>query len=175
MSNNEDPVWVVYDLYKTARLNVKYYSSRLARVERENLCLEILIAITAPTSAVAGIWFFKTDIGKILWVSLSAIATIAAVIKPFLGLPTRIKNIEHSLSGYRALESDLGDIVDQIKFDRGYTKPAQKMFDVAQKRKKLLVGSSPENRQNKALIEKYTSDVNKELPPNFFFVPRVQP
>ena len=44
MANNaKHPVWSVYDLYRDARLNVKYYSTKLHRLSEFNLFLEILI------------------------------------------------------------------------------------------------------------------------------------
>jgi hypothetical protein len=173
MANDQHPVWVVYDLYKTARLNVKYYATQLNKVERVNFIIELIIAISAPTSAVTGIWLLKTDAGQEVWKYIAALAAFAAVLKPLLRLPHKIKNMEQSLSGYRALEYDVEQIVNKIKVERVYSKSSKAMLDDAQKKKKSLVCNPPENNQNKKLIEHLYSEVNQELPMESFFVPEV--
>ena len=114
MANDQHPVWVVYDLYKTARLNVKYYAQRLSDIERTNFVIELVIAVAAPTSAVTGIWLLKTEVGQEVWKYIAALAALSAVLKPLLRLPHRIKSMEQSLSGYRALEYDVEQIVNRV-------------------------------------------------------------
>lgn len=171
MANNHHPVWIVYDLYKTARLNVKYHAARLGQVERYNLAVEVLIAVTAPTSAITGLWLLETPAGQALWKYVAALAAVAAVLKPLLRLPQRIKNFEQTLSGYRALEYDVEQIVNRIKSEGAYSKACKAMLDEAQKKKKSLVVNPPENNQDKKLIERLYSEVNAELPMQSFFVP----
>lgn len=171
MANNHHPVWIVYDLYKTARLNVKYHAARLSQVERYNFAIELLIAITAPTSAITGLWLLKTDAGQELWKYIAALAAIAAVLKPLFRLPQRIKTLEQTLSGYRALEYDVEQIVNRIKSEGVYSKSCKSMLDEAQKKKKALVVNPAENNQNKKLIERLYLEVNSELPMESFFVP----
>ncbi len=171
MTGDDDPVWVVYDLYRTARLNVKYYAARLESVERWGFWLDLLIAITAPASAVSGIWLLKTEIGQEMWKYLAGLAAIVAVAKPLLKLPQQIKLIEQCLAGYRALEFDVEQIVNRIRVERAYSKASQKMLDIAQEKKKKLVCNPPENRQKKALIDRFYKDTITELPETHFFVP----
>lgn len=171
MTNDHHPVWIVYDLYKTARLNVKYHSIRLGKIERYNFAIELLIAITAPTSAITGIWLLNTEAGQNIWKYIAALAAISAVIKPLLRLPHQIKTLEQTLSGYRALEYDVEQIVNRIKSERTYSKACKSMLEDAQKKKKSLVCNPAENNQDKKLIEKLYSEVNKELPMESLFVP----
>jgi hypothetical protein len=171
MADDHHPVWVVYDLLKTARLNVKYYAARLNSIERQNFGIELVITIAAPTSAVTGIWLLKTDLGQELWKYLAGIAAIAAVLKPLLKLSTKIKHMEQCLSGYRALEYDVEQIVNKIKTERVYSKACKNMLDEAQKKKKVLVCNPPENNQDQELIERLYDEVNKEFPFGSFYVP----
>ena len=171
MLDEHHPVWVVYDLYKTARLNVKYYAARLNSIERQNFLIELVIAIAAPTSAVTGIWLLKTEVGQELWKYLAGIAAIAALLKPLLKLSAKIKNMEQCLSGYRALEYDVEQIVNKIKTDRTYSKSCKNMLDEAQKKKKALVCNPPENNQDQKLIERLYNEVNNEFPFGSFYVP----
>lgn len=171
--STESPVWVIYDQYKTARLNVKYYGYRMGTITRQNFWLEIFIAAAAaaPASAVAGIPFFLTPTGEMWWKVLAVLAAIAAFFKPFLRLPTKLKSMEKSLSGYRALDCDLEEIVNKIKLEQNYSKAALKMLENAQKKKRSLVGSPPEHSQSSQLKEKCFAEVNKELPSSMFYIP----
>ena len=110
MVDEHHPVWVVYDLYKTARLNVKYYAARLNSIERQNFFIELIIAIAAPTSAITGIWLLKTDAGQELWKYVAGVAAFAAELKPVLKLPAKIKLMEQCLAGYRSLEYDVAPL-----------------------------------------------------------------
>jgi hypothetical protein len=172
MANQHHPVWIVYDLYKTARLNVKFHAAQLSRVEWCNFAIELLIALAAPTSAITGLWLLETNAGQELWKYIAAVAAIAAVIKPLLRLPLRIKNLEQTLSGYRALEYDVEQIVNRIKSEGEFSKACKLMLNDAQQKKKALVVNPAENHQDKKLIERLYQEVNRELPKEFFFVPK---
>src|SRR5260370_10214406 len=115
MTASDNPVWTVYDKLRTARLNVKYYSRRLQFFERLNLSMESVLMATAPSSAVAGLWFWNTEWGTYAWQYLGAVAAIVAVAKPLLGLTKRVKDYEGILSGYRTLEYDLMEIRSLIE------------------------------------------------------------
>ncbi len=78
------PVWDVYDLYRTARLNVCYYSTKLNRFQSYNFLIEITLAITASSSAVAALWFWEHPVGEIVWKILGVISALLAVSKPIL-------------------------------------------------------------------------------------------
>jgi hypothetical protein len=168
-------VWSVYDLYRTARLNVKYYSTKLHRSERLNIGIELIIAVTAPSSAVTGLWFWDTSLGSILWRVLGVAAAIAAVIKPILKLPKRIKVYDEILMGHRALEHDLFEIKEMITQRGKYDKELQADYRKALKRRGALAAvRDPETKQDKSLIRKLTIEVSQEIPPGQFFVPAEQ-
>ncbi|MFZ6876262.1 hypothetical protein ACO0LF_29715 [Undibacterium sp. Di27W] len=169
---NEDFLWEIYDNYRTARLNVKYYSARLHSYENYNFWFEILIAITVSGSAISGLWFFETPEGKIFWKCISAFSVIAAFLKPFIRLTQKIKFYEQTLSGYRALDYELYEIVVQIKKDQGCSSIVRKMFDNAQKKKKDLVTNPPEIKQDKKLIDKFYDEVLNEIPKETLFLPK---
>lgn len=171
---NNNAIWDIYDNYRTARLNVKYYSARLARLERWNTILEVLVAIAAPGSVISGLWFLKTQSGLEMWKLISAIAAVAGFLKPFLKLGQKIKFYEQTLSGYRALEYDIYEIILRIRDEESYTAASKKMFDAAMKKKKVLVTNPPENTQNKKLIEILYLEVIKEIPRESLYLPEEQ-
>lgn len=171
MSETDHPVWSVYDRLRTARLNVKYYCGRLARFESISFWLDLLLAATAPTSAVAGLWFWDTEWGKPVWKLLAVVAALAAVIKPLLHLTKRIKDYETLVSGYRVLEFDLMQVKIGIEQKRKYDSALQAEFRRAQDRERNLVAKNPESNEHLKLKIACRHEVNQELPSEAFFVP----
>ena len=173
MSENQNiPVWDVYDLFRTARLNVKYFSARLGRIEKQNLFMEVVLLISAPTSAVAGLWFFDTPVGEEVWKCFGILTAIVAVLKPLANLNKKIKKYEEVLAGYRALEHDLHEITILISQEQAYTKELKKEFKKTLKRKGVLVSKNPESKENKKLKISCEQDVLRELPIDHFYEPK---
>lgn len=171
MSREDHPVWSVYDKLRTARLNVKYYSRRLQTIERWNFSLDLVLLATAPSSAIAGLWFWSTPIGSIVWQYFGVVAAATAVVKPLLTLPKRIKDYESVLSGYRGLEYDLMEVKTIVEQKQKYDKTQQEEFRKAVLREKILVTKNPETRENTKVKEMCEKEVLRELPPDSFFVP----
>lgn len=167
----ESPVWVVYDEYRLARLNVKYYSARLASLERQNTVFDIASAVTVPSSAVSGIFLLKIPIVATLWPYFVGIVVLFSIIKPFLRFGQKIKLYDQTLSGYRALDHDLHEIVLKIRTEASYSALSKKMFDAAMKKKRILVTNPPEQVSDNKLVEKFTLEVNSEIPTTSLFVP----
>ena len=173
MANSKDhPVWSVYDLYRETRLNVKYYSTKLSRLNKFNLALELIIAIAAPSSAIAALWFWDNDIGEVVWKYFGVIAAVAAILKPILSLSKKINSYSDVVSGYRAMEFDLYEIKELIIQKGKYYKELQMDFKKALQRQKALAVKDPESKHNKRLIKKFTNEVNQELPSSIFFIPK---
>jgi hypothetical protein len=172
MNREEHPVWSVYDKLRTARLNVKYYSCRLQAVERWNFSLDLVLLATAPSSAIAGLWFWSTSLGTLVWQYFGVIAAAIAVLKPLLMLPKKIKEYESVLSGYRVLEYDLMEIRTTIEQKRSYDRGQQEEFRKAVRREKTLVSRSPETRDSSRVKRICEREVLRELPPESFFVPQ---
>jgi hypothetical protein len=172
MKSREDhPVWSVYDKLRSARLNVKYYGARLHRVERINLTIEYILLATAPSSAIAGLWFWNMEVGKAIWQCLGVLAAIAAVAKPPLNLTKRIKDYEGILVGYRTLEYDLMEIKTLIEQKGKYDQTLQSEFKKAIQREKTLVAKTPDAREDKKVKRTCEEEVRRELPAEEFFVP----
>lgn len=170
MANN-NAIWDIYDNYRTARLNVKYYCIRLEKFERLNTFLEVFVAITAPGSVVSGLWFLKTQSGLEIWKFISAAAGFAGFLKPFLKLGQKVKFYEQTLSGYRALEYDLYEIILKIRDEGAYSTASKKMLEAAMQKKKVLVTNPPENTHDKKLINRLYQEVIIEIPAESLYIP----
>lgn len=176
MNNKKNhPVWQVYDEYRTARLNVKFYSYKLYRVSMINKTFEILLAISAPSSAVAGLWFWNYAYGQIAWKYLGILTAFVAVLKPIFSLQNSIKKYEEVLAGYQGLEYDLFKIKVQIENREVYDEELKSDYCKALDRKRELVIKEPEvsgDKSHKNLLERLQNEVNEELPASRFYIPK---
>lgn len=171
MNRESHPVWSVYDKLRTARLNVKYYSCRLSSAEQLNFAMDLVLLATAPTSAIAGLWFWDTDIGKVVWHIFGVLAAITALFKPLLHLPKKIKDYEGVLSGYRVLEYDLRELKTLVEQKQQYDTSMQTELKKILQREKALVAKTPESKERKKVKSACATEVDAEFPPEAFFVP----
>ncbi len=171
--DSNHPVWAVYDRLRTARLNVKYYSQSLKRLQFWSTAIELVLVVSAPTSAVAALWFWKSDAGALAWRYLGAVAAVAAVLKPSLAFPSKIKKYEGLVTGYRLLEYDLQELRTTIEQERKYAAPAQAELKKAIKKERELVSQEPTLCANRKLLRACQLEVLSEFPSEAFFVPEV--
>jgi hypothetical protein len=166
------PVWDVYDLYRTARLNIKYFACKLTDLKTLNFWMEFILAITA-SSAVVTFAIWKTPAGSMLWQTLSFASAILAVAKPLLNLTEKITKVEEVLTAFRILEHDLKLLEISIRQRRAYDKDLPEKFISAFERMKGLIEKYSENKENKKRKTRLQGEVLKELPASNFFVPDV--
>jgi hypothetical protein len=172
MSEREKhPVWGLYDQLRTARLNVKYFGVKLCRVERVSFALDFILMVAAPSSAVAGLWFWNTPTGEIIWRYFGIVAALAAILKPLLSFSKKIISYSDILAGYRILEHELSSIKEQVILSGTYNKKMQDKFLRLLEKEKDLIGKDPDSMIDQRLRKKCTSEVNEELPAQGFFVP----
>ena len=171
MDTKSHPVWTVYDRLRSARLNVKYYECRLQAIERVNFEIEMSLLASAPSSAIAGLWFWQTEDGKYVWQCMGVLAAIASIAKPLLGLTKKIKDYETVLSGYRTLEHDLAEIKGSIEQKQKYDPALQAEFKKVAEREKVLVAKNPETRESKRIKKRCEEEVRRELPVDGFYIP----
>lgn len=170
-SQPDHPAWDVYNLFRTARLNVKYYSVLATRARQMTVTMDAVLAVAAPGSAVAGIWFWQTPLGEVAWHTLAALAALVAVLKPFLKLPESLQQYEKIVCGYRALEHDLSTLTITIRQDRAYGPAHRAQLEEAQRRKGHLVSEAPTGRVHNRLRKRCRTEVEKELPGETFYLP----
>jgi len=159
----------VYNLYRTVRLNCKYYGHRLELYKKINLALECTLAIT--TSSTIGAWaMWKTGPGVYVWAIIAGVSAILAVMKPILHLPKEIERYSKLWAGYNSLNYDLQHIVSQISVVHTFTEEMEKLLLDAHKRTRELVPSD-DPKPTRKLALKYHHEVNKEIPPETLWMP----
>lgn len=169
--DKDHPVWDVYDLYRTARLNVKYYSGRLSALQRVNFWVEFILAATASTSAIAAFTLWETKYGALAWRTLGALSAVLAIMKPLLKLTEKIRKLEEVITGYRVLEHDLKKLEVSIRQKRAYDKELYDRFVAALDRMDNLIIKYTESSEDKRLRERCQGEVLNELPSERFYIP----
>ena len=170
----DHPVWEVYNEYRTARLNVKYYSSKLGTLQRRNFWIELTLALTA-SSGIAGLWVFETWLGGYAWKAAGTVAAVLAVYRPVARLSEGIRRIEERVTAYRGLELDLERLCRDIRRRGQYDSELRDRFDAVMDRKGDVVRSYIDTQIDEPLRESCESQVNQELPVEGFFVPEEVP
>jgi len=172
MDNNSinNPVFDVYDQYRTARLNVRYLEKVLKRLRRNNFLMEFFIAISASSSA-ATIWFFQGHTGEIIWKILTSITALLAIAKPLMKLSDKIKYEEEMFTSYKVLDFDLQRLVFRIREKQCYDEELKLMFGTILDRRRELVKMDKGTTSNERLLEQCYQKVLKELPVDGFYIP----
>ena len=109
----------IYNSYRTALLNRKYYGHRLTWYQNFNETMEIAIAIGAAGSGgVAGFAIWGTITGRYAWLLISATATILGVVKPIIRTGVRIENYTKLYTGHSSIYLELKSLVEDIEVSK---------------------------------------------------------
>ncbi len=162
----------IYQIYRKALFNRKYYGHRLSSVKMWNNMSDIAVAV--GTSSAIGAWvLWQNGNGEIAWGILAGTATLIAVIKPFLHFPQLIEKHSKSFTGHGDIFYDLERIIQKIKKDDKYTEQLDLIFqNILDHRKQLALDDDP--KPNKKLLQRYYNEVNKEIPVSSLYIPNIK-
>jgi hypothetical protein len=123
---------VIYDTYRTALLNKLYYGAKLERYQKINMWLEILIAIGATTSGVAGFQLWKIQpYGPIAWGAYALLVAVLATAKPFLQLSKAIERYSKLHTGHLYNSLALYKLIAKIRSEQALTREVIGQFELA--------------------------------------------
>ena len=171
MPTNDHPVWEVYDLLRTCRLNVKYWSARVLRLRRQNFWLEYGLMATAPGSAVAGLVFWSTSYGKGVWAVLTTVAAFLAVAKPLLRLSDRLSQLQNVVVKYRLIDCRLEALTNDIRREDRYSGDLVASFKNLRAQVAETSKDEPVENIDDGLRRTFYEEVKDELPATFFYEP----
>ncbi len=175
MSDNQ--VWDVYDLLRTVRLNIKYYSAYLVRFAKMRLILELGLSICAIISLSTGILSIgnhSSQIAWLVWLVFSTFTAVLAGLLPFLRLSERESSIRQTLVKYRELQAELEKLSFSIRDKKEYGEEEKKHFTNLVKFTEDIAMEAITLPFNKTLLEEKEQEVTKEFPVSSFFVPGQQ-
>lgn len=165
------PIWDVYDLLRTARLNVKYHRYRLSYWKTVDFWLNFSLSLVAPSSAVTSLWLWETPAGAIAWKILVSLTAIIAIAKPLIKSGEKVQSYEKTLHGYVILGHNLEKIEMHIKQDKRYSEKHRTLLESAKDMEGKIKETDPETKTNEMIRKKCQNEVLKELPQEHFYIP----
>ncbi len=172
MPVDEHKVWEFYDFYRTVRLNWKYYKKKLRRFTKLNNTLEILLAVTAPGSAIAGYTVWEEGLGRWVWMILGTAAAIFSLAKPILKINKHVEKLEKATQAYAALHGDCIELQSEIRHKEAYTESMYKQYQKLLKKRNNIKQGLAGEMEDRNLISLLQEEVEEELPSNNFFIPK---
>jgi hypothetical protein len=161
----------IYNSYRTALLNRKYYGHRLTLFQKYNTVAEIFIAIGAAGSGgVAGLAIWGSITGQYAWLFISGIATVLGVVKPVLQFGRHIENYTKLYAGHSNVYLDLKSVVEDIEVSRSLPPKLADKYESIRKRI-VELGGLDDPKPDKKLILKLQGQVNEEIPAESLWVP----
>jgi hypothetical protein len=160
----------LYDDYRTALYNRKYYGCLLQKYRRWNFLFEVAIAIASSSAIGSWLIWRSTDFGQNVWALISGITAVLAVVKPFLEFPKQIERYSKLFAGHGDVFHDLDAIVREVESERGFTSKINKKYaETLGRIKELAVDDDPQ--QDMALARRIQEEVNREIPPEELWNP----
>jgi len=177
-TNSNHPVWDIYDEFRTARLNKKYYIIRANQLNKINFWMEFIIAFSA-SSTVVGLWFWQSALGGYAWKSLGLIVAILSIIKPMLKLSEKMTINAERVADYTNLDHEFQKLTLLIRQNKKCDTDIQQQFikifdkkgDIIKKYGEIVKKYGGE-KLNRKIILKCSDEVNCELPINKFYTPK---
>ena len=161
----------LYDNYRTAMMNRKYYGYKLARIKKYNLLFELTIALGTTSSGIAAWTVWQYGAGKIVWGIITAVAIVLAFLKPFLKLSNTVERYSTLFIGHGDVAYDLKTIVSKVKIYQNFNKELDNAYIASIERFKQLAARD-DPKLDKELVRKCYDEVNKEIPPNQLWIPQ---
>lgn len=152
----------INDEYRTAAMSRRYYGCRLKTIRHWNRALEIVVAI-GSSAAIATWTVWQTGETAFVWKSLAAVATVVAVIKPFLGLAKEIERYSELVGGYSALFYDLEQLVLDMRTSGGLSDAMWQHYLAIRQRTKDLA-MKDDILPSKRLHRRCYDQIKRELP-----------
>ena len=94
---------VIYDDYRTALLNRKYYGERLHKYRTINRTVEFVIAAGATGSSIAAWAIWGSETGQIAWASIAGASSLIAIGKPIVNITGDIERYTKLYAGYSTI------------------------------------------------------------------------
>lgn len=172
MPNAKDhPVWEVYDLQRTCRLNIKYWSKKLVVRRLWNFGMEYSMLVTAPGSATAGFVFWKTNSGQLVWTILTVLTAFLGIAKPLLKLSEHIETLQKVVTGYRSIEFQLDELGSDIRREDSYSPEMVNTFKRLQRQRQEVSRDEPVEDADETLRNECFEAVKREIPKTTFYIP----
>jgi hypothetical protein len=167
----------IYDDYRTISLNKKYNGEQLATALSHNRISEIIIAVGASGSGIAGLTLWKSDYGQYAWGLISFLAILVSILKPILNFGQRIEEYSKLWAEYSTLFARCRNLIQNIQGTRLRIAetgelPERMINDVQNIRSKMVeLAPGGDQKPDRRRVEALQNEVNAEIPPATLWVP----
>ena len=169
IKDKSHPVWDLYDDYRTVIYYIKAYSRKIRYLRRVDMGVKIILAVLTPSSALGS---FLLDLSlQWVWRTLLTLASLLAIVHPFLNLQKKIENLEKDRATYRQWFGELDRLCKQIR--------QRQKYDDEIKDEYIEVGTRYGNQLNDRKVlslsrkekKKIQDSVRERYPHESFYVP----
>ena len=165
-----------HNLFPGQPLNAKYNGERLSRAIRTNRILEIIIAVGASGSGIAGLTLWRSDYGQLAWGIISIAAIFVSIIKPILNLGNYIEEYSKLWAEYSTLFARFRNVVRGVESMRSRIAETgnlpQNLADEVLHIRAKMVELAPRGDQkpDRDRVEALQAQVNSDIPPATLWV-----
>jgi hypothetical protein len=162
-----------WETLRSSRACDLYFGDVLDRASQTNFWFEIGLAATASGGTVAGLSFWQSSTGAIIWTGVGTIVAVAAWVKPFLKLDQKIKEYSKLQQAYREVNGSIRSLILGIRKDQRvspnhwtwYTKINESMNKAAQQWPPKI---------DVQHLDRCKETVNKEEPADKLWMPKIK-
>lgn len=179
MSDLNAKVTSIYDEFRDAELNKRYYSYRVSKKRRILRNIDVYLSLFAAGSAVAGFSLWKYEflgfaIGQILLGIFAGTAVMLAIAKPYLKIEDEVERLSAIQGTYDSLAHILKDIVARIKSERNIDDSDYKVFWTLRQMRGTL-GHKEDKPVDRKTAQLAQDEVNELYPVDTFWWPQSEP
>jgi hypothetical protein len=159
----------LYEVFREARMNVKYYGEKLAYYQWWNSRIEIAMAIGSSTTLMS-LPFFASTLGKVLAVLLGLASAVLGILQPILNLPKKIEVASKLWAGYLSVFTSAQSLVRNVKLRKRIDAiDEDTLRDLHDKLDSLCKDDDP--CPDSKDIDRLQAEVEKQYPPEEFWWP----
>jgi hypothetical protein len=160
----------IYDAYRSALLNRKYYGCQLDFYRKLNRTTDIVLAIATP-GMVGGWAIWHTTTGQTLWAVIAGGVSLLAAVKPIFNWPKEIDRYSRLHAEHSVLFYTLKQLVEDIETSRAITPQMEKRFNEVRARHAQL-SKDDDVKPHKRLAIRCEKEVLQEIPADRLWVPK---
>ena len=163
----------LYDEYRTALMNAKYYGKRLSFLKEVGLLMDIAVVL-GTSSAFAGLAIWKGHIGANLWSWMLALSVLVSALRPILKITDKIDRYAKLQYGYLEVYYRLQTLTGEIR-DAGGLNHDLKMRAAEIDDRFRALEMEGDAYQNPKKLLKVQDEVERSIPSDSLWLPQESP
>ena len=166
-----------YDDWRTSLLNKLYYGCIIDKLARYNQIFEIVIAVGASGSGVAGFALWKSDVGKPVWGVIAGLSILLSAIKPAINITSKLDEYSKIYTEYSVSEAIYRQISRTVRRNKKKIKESgdlpSSVGDALKKNAEKFQELAPKGikKPDTKLVNRLVEVVNQQIPTRILWIP----